>query len=312
METIVFDQWRKRQSGAKASHNGADIRKTSTDNIAIDSDDELRIRRDLPDAKMLNEAIFFMEQKMERYLDYEYDRFRLPNYSLLDGVLCFDVAEKGNHAFEDLKKFHEEKFSELARLRARSHRKNKYLFSIEPGFEIIIPPYDCGWSNRFGSVTAANKTSGTFKSAPLGNSCESSGIGVFLSPTTDVSLRFCAHCPISYSWSNFIGEGGGYAATEGGIGMTIYDASRGAVVKDENEVLWNQSRRPCELELGAGNDDLYFQNTSIGHSYFEMKGGSVYLVWLWCWAFADSGPNAAAYANIDCKVPFMIIDASTV
>lgn len=309
METIVFDKWKKR---AMPSHNGKDSRSTPSEVIAIGSDDDLRIRREPPDTKTLNGAIAFMEQKMERQLDFEYDKFRLPNYSLLDGVLCFDVAEKGNHAFEDLKRFHEEKFSELARLRANTHRKNKYLFSVEPGFEIIIPPYDCGWSNSFSSITAVNKASGSFKSAPAGNGCGSAGIGVFLSPTTDISVRFCAHCPISYSWSNFIGEGGGYAASQGGVGITICNASEGTVVIDEREVLWNQSRRPCELELGAGSDDLYFQNTGIGHSYFEMKGGSAYLIWLWCWAFADSGPNAAAYANIDCKVPFMIIDASTV
>jgi len=307
----MFDKWKK-EPGPANSHNGKHSRHFAADLITTDSDDELRVRRDPPETKTLNEAIDFMEQKMERYLDFEFDQFRLPNYSLLDGVLCFDVAEKGNQAFEDLKKFHEERFSELSRLRAKTHRKSKYLFAIEPGFEIIIPPYDCGWSNSFSSATAVNRASGSFRSAPVGNSCESSGVGVFLSPTTDVSVRFCAHCPISYSWSNFIGEGGGYAASQGGIGITIYNASQGTIVKDEREVLWNQSRRPCELELGAGNDDLYFQNTSIGHSYFDMKGGSTYLVWLWCWAFADSGPNAAAYANIDCKVPFMIIDASTV
>ena len=312
METIVFDQWKRRMAAAITSGNGRDSRPSVPESIAIDSDDELKVRRDLPETKSMNDAIAFMDQKMARYLDFEYDQFRLPNYSLLDGVLCFDIAEKGNHAFEDLKKFHEEKFTELARLRAKTHRRSKYLFSIEPGFEIIIPPYDCGWSNTFASITAVNKASGSFKSASAGNGCGSSGVGVFLSPSTDVSVRFCAHMPVSYSWSNFIGEGGGYAASQGGVGITIYDATLGQIVKEEREVLWNQSRRPSVLELGAGNDDLYFQNTSIGHNYFEMKGGSAYLVWLWCWAFVDSGPNAAAYATIECKVPFMIIDASTV
>lgn len=308
----MFDKWKRRMAAAITSNNGQDSRSSAVELITIDSDEELKVRRDPPENKILNGAIGFMEQKMQRHLDFEYDQFRLPNYSLLDGVLCFDVAEKGNHAFEDLKKFHEEKFSELARLRAKTHRSSKYLFSIEPGFEIVIPPYDCGWSNSFASITAVNKASGSFKSAPTGNGCGSSGIGVFLSPTTDVSVRFCPHCPISYSWSNFIGEGGGYAASQGGVGITIYNATQGEIVKEDREVLWNQSRRPSELELGAGNDNLYFQNTSIGHSFFEMKGGCAYLVWLWCWAFADSGPNAAAYANIECKVPFMIIDASTV
>lgn len=303
----MFDKWRKRADAERASAKDLMPEEIFETNSEVDS----RVRGRLPESKMLNAATAFMEQKMERYLEFEYDRFRLPNYSLLDGVLSFDVGEKGNRTFEDLKNFHEERFSELARLKARSHRKNKFLFSIEPGFEIIIPPYDCGWSNSFASMTSVNKASGSFKSVPVGNNYCASGLGVFLNPSADVSVRFSAHCPISYSWSNFIGEGGGYAASQGGVGIAIYNASLGAMLKDEQEVLWNQSRRPCELELGAGSDDLYFQNTGIGHSYCEMKGGSTYLVWLWCWAFADSGPNAAAYASIDCKVPFMIIDAST-
>ena len=308
METIVFNKWKKVPDAQQVSY---DKNLISEEIFNADSEIDFRVRGTLPETNILAEATEFMEQKMEKYLEFEYDRFRLPNYSLLDGVLSFDVAEKSNRTFEDLRNFHEERFSELARLKARAHRQNKFLFSIEPGFEIIIPPYDCGWSNSFVSMTSVNKTSGSFKSVPIGNNYCASGLGVFLCPSSDVSVRFSAHCPISYSWSNFIGEGGGYAASRGGVGISIYNASLRTILKDEQEVLWSQSRRPSELELGAGSDDLYFQNTGIGHSYFEMKGGSKYLVWLWCWAFADSGPNAAAYASIDCKVPFMIIDAST-
>lgn len=311
METIVYEQWTKGRSSKPSSLNPEDNGQYQDDIINIDSEIELKVRGELPETKILNAATVFMEQKMARYLEYEYDQFRLPNYTQLDGVLSFDLSEKKNRAFEELKKFHEEKFSELALLKARSHRKNKFLFSVEPGFEIIIPPFDCGWSNTFTSFSNANKVSGHFKSAPDGNNYGGSGIGVFLSPSADISARFSAHCPVSYSWSNFIGEGGGYAASRGGIGITIYNATTATIIKDDHEVLWSQSRRPCELELGAGSDDLYFQNTSIGHSYFEMRGGNTYLIWLWCWAFADTGPNAASYANIECKIPFMIIDAST-
>jgi hypothetical protein len=311
METIAYDQGTKGGNSTTSALNQEENSQYSEDMISIDAEIELKVRGELPEAKILNAATVFMEQKMARHLEYEYDQFRLPNYSQLDGVLSFDLNEKKNRSFEELKKFHEEKFSELAQLRARSHRKNKFLFSIEPGFEIIIPPFDCGWSNNFASFSTANKLSGHFKSAPHGNNYGGSGIGVFLSPTSDLSARFSAHCPVSYSWSNFIGEGGGYAASRGGVAITIYNATTGTVIKDDHELLWNQSRRPCELELGAGSDDLYFQNTSIGHSYFEMRGGYTYLIWLWCWAFADSGPNAASYATIECKVPFMIVDAST-
>ena len=116
---------------------------------------------------------------------------------------------------------------------------------------------------------------------------------------------------MSYAWSNFISEGGGYAASRGGLGITIYDASAGILIKDEQEILWNQSARASDLELSGGGDELYLQNTAIGENHFEMKAGHTYLIWLWCWAFADSGSNAAAYGNVDCKVPFMIVDSSS-
>jgi hypothetical protein len=309
METLVFDKWKKKAPVHDTPINGEVLNRSGDD--VVPDELEVKLRSGLPELKIMHAATQFMEQKMERYLEYEYDKFRLPNYSLLDGVLSFESGDQKNRAFEELKKFHEERFSELARLKSCAHRKSKFVFPVEPGFEIIIPPYDCGWSNRFASITSVNKTSGSFKSAPAGNSFGGAGIGVFLQPTTNISVRFSAHCPISYSWSNFIGEGGGYAASTGGVGITIYNATTGTIVKDDQETLWNQSRRPYELELGAGSDDLYFQNMNIGHTYFEMKAGCTYLVWLWCWAFADSGPNAGAYALIECKVPFMIIDAST-
>jgi hypothetical protein len=280
--------------------------------ITIDSVIDLRIRGEMPQTQILCAATEFMERKMSSFLEYEYEQFKIPSYTALEGKLNFDRHQEESPAFEKLKEFHFKKFTEMADLKAKTHGKNKFLFSIEPGFEIIIPPYDTEWTNSFASFSSANKVSGAFKSIPMGNGYGASGVGVFLSPSADVSARFNAHCPVSYSWSNFVNEGGGYAASRGGLGITIYNASLGKLIKDEQEQLWSQSKRPSGLEISGGGDELHLQNTSIGHSYFQMKAGNTYLVWLWCWAFADSGPNAAAFSNIDCKVPFMIVDSSNV
>src|SRR5687768_8360249 len=296
---------------ASAAHSLEDDGILSEDIVTIDSQIELRVRGDLPETKILNAATQFMEQKMERYLQYEYGEFIIPKHKLLDGILDYDSEQKNNAAFEKLKNLHLEKFDEMSNHKAAVHRKNKFLFSIQPGFEIIIPPYDSDWTNSFVSYSSANKVSGSFNSFPLGNGYGASGVGVFLSSMSDIWVRFNAHCPVSYSWSNFINEGGGYAASQGGLGITIYDASEGVLMKDEHETLWNQASRPSGMEISGGADDLYFQNTGIGENHFKMKSGHTYLIWLWCWAFADSGPNAAAYANIDCKVPFMIVDSSS-
>lgn len=312
METIVYEQWKNGSTSKSASCDIEDSSLFSEDIITIDSQIELKVRGELPETKILNSATAFMEQKMACFLEYEYEQFKLSSDNVLEGIVNFDAGEKLNPTIEELKRIHLQKFSEITDLKTRSHRKNKFLFSIEPGFEIIVPPYDNDWTNSFVSFSSANKVSGSFKSSPKINGYGASGIGVFLSPTTDILAGFRPHCPVSYSWANFIGDGGGYAASRGGLGITLYNASMGTLIKDDHKVLWDQSRKPSELEISGGSDDLYFQSTSIGCSHFEMKAGQTYLIWMWCWAFADSGPNAAAYANIDCKVPFMIVDSSTI
>ena len=310
MKTIMTDEKDviPRKSNGVQNPNGIDYEQEEV--ITIDSQIDLRVRGALPEIKILNSANDFMERKMASFLEYEFETFKGAKENFLNGKLNFDLNPEINETFEDLKKFHFEKFTEIADIKAKSHRNNKFLFSIEPGFDIIIPPYDTEWTNSFISFSSANKVSGAFKSFPVGNGYGASGVGVFLSPSSDVSARFSAHCPVSYSWSNFINEGGGYAASKGGLGITIYNATRGILVKDDQEVLWDQYRMPSDLEVSGGGEDLHFQSTSLGQSYFPMKAGNTYLVWMWCWALSDSGPNAAAFSNIDCKVPFMIVDSS--
>jgi hypothetical protein len=299
----VIEQQAKVASGHSPSEPDEEV-------IIIDSQIDLRVRGGLPEVNVLNSANEFMERKMARVLEYEYENFKQAKENSLQGKLNFDLDSERNQVFDELKKSHFQKFTEMAEIKGRSHRKNKFLFSIEPGFEIIIPPYDTEWTNSFISFSSASKVSGTFKSFPMGNGYGASGVGVFLSPSTDISTRFSAHCPVSYSWSNFINEGGGYAASKGGLGIIIYNATQRTLIKDEREVLWDQARMPSGLEVSGGGDDLYFKTTSLGQTYFQMKAGNTYLVWLWCWALSDSGPNAAAFCNIDCKVPFMIVDSS--
>jgi hypothetical protein len=311
METIAFGQRKYSAAEVSSLNLQEDTHAFLEDIVTIDSQIELKVRGEVPEIKVLNAATQFMEQKMSSYLKSSYEEFESGQHKILDGAINFGPKQKENPAFEELRKFQLQKFAKLAELKSQKHRKNKFLFSIQPGFEIIVPPYDSEWTNSFVSFSSANKLSGSLKSFPLGNGYGASGVGVFLSSSSDIWVRFCAHCPVSFAWSNFINEGGGYAASRGGVGIAIYDASAGMLIKDEHEMLWNQLGRPCEAEISGGGDELYFQNTSIGQNHFEMKAGHTYLIWLWCWAFADAGPNAAAYANIDCKVPFMIVDSSS-
>lgn len=307
METIVFESRKQKNPEPANDQNNFSLE----DIITIDSQIDLKVRGELPEVKALNSATQFIEQKMASDLKEAYDQFVSRRHGILQGKMNFEAGQKNSDTFEELKQFHLRKFAEIAELKTRNHRKNKFLFSIQPGFEIIIPPYDSEWTNSFASYSCANKVSGSFKSFPLGNGYGASGVGVFLSSLSDVWVRFSAHCPVSYSWSNFIGEGGGYAASSGGLGITIYDTVDCALIRDERVSLWERAGRPSDIGVIGGCDELYAQNTAIGENHFEMKSGHTYLIWLWCWAFADSGPNAAAYASLDCKVPFMIVDSSS-
>jgi len=311
METIVYEKRNNLADDGLACEALNDSSQLLQDTITIDSQIELKVCGELPAMKVLNSATDFMEEKMASFLARQYEGFRLPAQRVMEGVLNYDGTKNYNPALEQLKSIHQDKVRSIIERNTNAHRNNKFLFSVEPGFEIIIPPYDCEWTNSFASFSNTNKVSGSISSSPPDNEYGASGVGVFLSPTTNLSAKFNAHCPVSYSWSNFVNEGGGYAASQGGLGLSLYNATCGTLVADDQAILWNQSGRPSELEISGGSDDLYLQNTSIGQRYFEMKAGHTYLVWLWCWVFADSGPNAAAYASIDCKVPFMILDSST-
>jgi hypothetical protein len=156
METIAFGERKYRIAEEVASLNHQDDTQVFLEDIVtIDSQIELKVRGEVPEIKVLNAANQFMEQKMSSYLKYAYEEFESGKQRILEGTMNFDVEQKENPAFEELRKFHLQKFTALAELKSQKHRKNKFLFSIQPGFEIIVPPYDSEWTNSFVSFSNA-------------------------------------------------------------------------------------------------------------------------------------------------------------
>src|SRR5688500_17027227 len=118
METVALDQGRSQVKNFSSAHSNEDDRTFSEDIVTIDSNIELHVRGDLPETRILNEATQFMEQKMDRYLQYEYGEFTRPKYTLLDGILDYDSDQKNNSTFEKLKSLHQEKFNEISHHKA--------------------------------------------------------------------------------------------------------------------------------------------------------------------------------------------------
>src|SRR5688572_1249858 len=118
METIAFEPRNQRTDEPLSVNHQDDVNSFLEDIITIDSQIELKVRGELPEIKALNAANQFMEQKMARYLEYAYEEFSLPKHNILDGTMNFDLDHpKGSSAFEELRKFHLQKFAAIAELK---------------------------------------------------------------------------------------------------------------------------------------------------------------------------------------------------
>lgn len=181
----------------------------------------------------------------------------------------------------------------------------RYMLRIDERFNIMGPPYDVDWTN--GAVGYAHQYTGEFGISPF-NGQAAAALGVFISPIQNVIGRFTAYAPITYSWFNWI-INSGYASTNGGIGVMIYNINSGKLLADNRAKLWNNTL------VGAGfsnesETSTYLSNTSAAESYFAMTGGDVYLVWVWCWAEAKFiGSPALSMASIAGKIPFIAVQS---
>ena len=165
------------------------------------------------------------------------------------------------------------------------------------------PPYDVEWTD--GAIGYAKKNIGEFGISPM-NGNAAAAVGEYISPVQDVIARFTAYVPISFSWFNWI-INSGYASTNGGIGVLVYDLNNGSILADNRSTLWNDTK----TSQGLSNQPqtmTYLSQTSSGETYFAMRAGGLYLVWVWCWGWANfSGDVTLSMASIACKMPFIVV-----
>ncbi|WP_028979729.1 hypothetical protein [Sporocytophaga myxococcoides] len=181
----------------------------------------------------------------------------------------------------------------------------RYMLRIDERYNIMGPPYDIDWTN--GAIGYAHPSTGEFGIAPF-NGQVAAAIGIFISPLQNVIGRFTAYVPVTFSWFNWI-INSGYASTNGGIGVMIYDVKSGQPLLDNRAKLWNNTL------VGAGfsnesESSTYLSSTSAAESYFAMTGGESYLVWIWCWGETKFiGSPALSMASIAGKIPFVALQS---
>jgi hypothetical protein len=179
------------------------------------------------------------------------------------------------------------------------------LLATNPGLNIAVPPYDADWTST--PVWAqADKLAGTFSVSPIDSAgFAGAAVGVFLTSNQDTTARFSADVPFSYSWADWPLNGGS-AASDGGIGVLIYQDS--SPIVDVRVSLWDDAQT-FPSPAAYGSDDTYLVWTQAGQIYFSMSANTSYLAWVWCWAstYID-GSSDFAGGTITCNMPFIVVE----
>ncbi len=128
METIAFEYPKYHTDTVSPLNHQDESYSSLEDIVTIDSQIELKVRGELPEIKVLNAAATFMEQKMECYLKHAFEEFKSGQRSILDGTINFDSERKDGSAFEELRKFHLQKFTELADLKTQTPSEKQISF----------------------------------------------------------------------------------------------------------------------------------------------------------------------------------------
>lgn len=200
---------------------------------------------------------------------------------------------------------HELQRQQLKEEHADVEERARYMLRIDERYNIMGPPYDIDWTS--GAIGYAHQNTGEFGISPF-NGQAAAAVGIFISPIQNVIGRFTAYVPVTYSWFNWI-INSGYASTNGGIGVMIYDVKSGKTLLDNRAKLWNNTL------VGAGfsnesETSTYLSSTSAAESYFAMTGGDLYLVWVWCWGEAKFiGSPALSMVSIAGKIPFVALQS---
>ena len=187
----------------------------------------------------------------------------------------------------------------------RSGPVRPFSLTTGPGLNFAVPPYDAAWTST--PVWAqADQVAATFSVTVLDSAgYAAAALGVFLNSPQDVNVRFSADVPFSFNWVD-LPLSGGTAASDGGIGVLIYQGAN--VIVDVRQSLWSDSQTfPSSGASGSG--DSYLVWTNAGQIYFPMSANATYLAWVWCWgsSFIDGNSDLAG-GSINANMPFIVVE----
>jgi hypothetical protein len=196
-----------------------------------------------------------------------------------------------------------QRFQALAKFKTALRPRNLSL-TVNPGLNIITPPYDTAWTSSL--LNDANDNDGTFSCAAIDTlGYQAAGLGVFLFTQQETEVRFSADAQFDTAWSNWLIEPGGFGATYGEVCVLIYEDQ--AVLYDERANLWyNFLSTPGQP--ASSQDSVFLTQTTIGQSYFLMKPGKTYNVWVWAYTSTALTGTGIVASVIKAQMPFIVVE----
>lgn len=200
-------------------------------------------------------------------------------------------------------KEHEQHRQKIQKTPQGLEERKQSLIQVNDATRIMGSPYDTVWTN--GAAGYAHKNSGEFGFSPITTGQAAAAVGVYVSPAQDAIGRFTAYVPVTYSWTDWVTTFG-QASTNGGIGVIIYDANTQEIMADNRSELWKNT----QIGTGFSNESdmsTYLSNTSSAETYFLLRAGGLYLIWVWCWGQSGFSGAALSIASMAAKMPFVVV-----
>lgn len=270
----------------------------------------MTIQRVKPSEQLIKESIAHLSQAIDgefhAKLEAAKRRAELFDAALAPVRSIVERDAKAGAALTSLKKLadDERRAKDLSAEKATKARAGRQFFlQVNPGLNILVPPYDAQWTNSIVGGSA-DQNAGTFQATALDTlSYGAAGLGVFLTSSETVNARLSADMEYNYNWVDWSNPSFSYTATSGGVGVLI--SGEGGVV-DQRAELWN------DVDIvGAhtGSSGGYLAETQAGQNYFLMEANATYVAWIWCWTTAAiTGNSSLSGGTMQCNMPFIVVE----
>jgi hypothetical protein len=90
------------------------------------------------------------------------------------------------------------------------------------GLVVSVPPYDLEWTSS--PIDVADKNAGTFTADSIDSlGYQAAGLGMFIDTNSSMDVRFSADAQFHSRWTDLGVDDASAAATEGGVGVLVYE-----------------------------------------------------------------------------------------